>query len=108
MTDFSLPDLEEIIAERARSGDAQSWTAKLLAGGVEKAAKKLGEEAVETVIAAVSLDRQGVVSESADLIYHWLVVLAAAGVPLSEVMGELERRTAQSGIAEKAGRAGPG
>ena len=101
---FSLSDLEKIVAERSRSGDAGSWTAKLFAGGMEKAAKKLGEEAVETVIAAVGGDRKALVSESADLLYHWLVVLAVAGVPLSEVLAELERRTAQSGLAEKASR----
>ena len=104
MTAFSLSDLQKIIAERGKSGDAASWTAKLFAGGMEKAAKKLGEEAVETVIAAVSGDEKALVSESADLIYHWLVVLALADVPLSEVMAELERRTARSGIAEKASR----
>ena len=107
MTAFALADLERIIAERAGSGDPQSWTAKLVAGGMDKAAKKLGEEAVETVIAAVGEDRAALVSESADLVYHWLVVLALAGVPLSEVMGELERRTGRSGVAEKAARAGP-
>ena len=107
MTAFSLADLEKIIAERAASGDPQSWTAKLIAGGMDKAAKKLGEEAVETVIAAVGEDRGAIVSESADLLYHWLVVLALAGVPLADVMDELERRTARSGIAEKAARAGP-
>jgi phosphoribosyl-ATP pyrophosphohydrolase len=104
MTGFTLSDLEKIVAERARSSDPASWTAKLFAGGLEKAAKKLGEEAVETVIAAVAKDDKGLVSESADLLYHWLVVLALAGIPLSEVMAELERRTAQSGIAEKASR----
>lgn len=72
---------------------------------MEKASKKLGEEAVETVIAAVQGDRQGLVSESADMLYHLLVVLTIAGVPLSDVMAELERRTTQSGIAEKASRA---
>jgi phosphoribosyl-ATP pyrophosphohydrolase len=104
MSEFDLKRLEAIVADRARSGDASSWTAKLYAGGMEKAAKKMGEEAVETVIAAVSGDDQGLVSESADLLYHWLVVLAVAGVPLERVMAELERRTAQSGIAEKASR----
>ncbi|MEO5323135.1 phosphoribosyl-ATP diphosphatase [Mesorhizobium sp. CC13] len=104
MTGFSLSDLERIVAERARSGDASSWTAKLYQSGMERAAKKLGEEAVETVIAAVKGDDKGLVSESADLLYHWLVVLAVAGVPMSEVMAELERRTAQSGLAEKASR----
>lgn len=104
MTAFSLTDLEKIIAERARSGDAQSWTAKLFSAGMEKSAKKLGEEAVETVIAAVRNDRAALVSESADLLYHWLVVLAVAGVPLDEILAELERRTSQTGIAEKASR----
>lgn len=106
MTKFSLQDLEKTIAERGHSGDAQSWTAKLFAKGQNKAAQKLGEEAVETVIAAVTGDRKAVISESADLIYHWLVVLALADVPLSEVLAELERRTAQSGVAEKASRSG--
>ncbi len=104
MAGFSLTDLEKIVAERGRSGDTASWTAKLFAGGMDRAAKKFGEEAVETVIAAVSGDREALVSESADLIYHWLVVLALAGVPLSDVLAELERRTAQSGVAEKASR----
>jgi phosphoribosyl-ATP pyrophosphohydrolase len=104
MTGFSLADLERIIAERAQSGDPDSWTAKLFARGMDKAAQKLGEEAVETVIAAVKGDAESLVSESADLIYHWLVVLALAGVPLSDVLAELERRTAQSGLAEKASR----
>ena len=107
MRDFSLAELERIVAERGLSGDSGSWTAKLFAGGMDKAAKKLGEEAVETVIAAVSGDKKALVSESADLMYHWLVVLALAGVPLSEVIGELGRRTGQSGLAEKASRAKP-
>lgn len=104
MTEFSLKDLEAIIAERARSGDPGSWTAKLVAGGSPKAARKLGEEAVETVIAAMRGDREELISESADLLYHWLVVLAVSGVSLTSVMEELERRTAQTGIAEKASR----
>jgi phosphoribosyl-ATP pyrophosphohydrolase len=106
MSDFSLADLERIVTRRARSGDPQSWTAKLVAGGMERAAKKLGEEAVETVIAALGTDTKAVVSESADLLYHWLVVLAIAGVPLSDVMAELEKRTGQTGIDEKAARKG--
>lgn len=106
MSDFSLADLERIIAERAHSGDPDSWTATLFRKGMPKAAQKLGEEAVETVIAAVTGDDQGLVSESADLLYHWLVVLAVAGIPASDVMAELERRTTRSGIAEKASRKG--
>jgi len=104
MAEFSLSDLEKVVHERAHSGDPDSWTAKLFARGIDKAAQKLGEEAVETVIAAVKGDRQGLVSESADLIYHWLVVLGLSGVPLSDVLKELESRTGRSGIAEKASR----
>ncbi|MGX5848108.1 phosphoribosyl-ATP diphosphatase [Mesorhizobium sp. PL10] len=104
MADFSLSDLETIIGERARSGDPDSWTAKLFAKGMDKAAQKLGEEAVETVIAAVTGDKKALVSESADLIYHWLVVLGIAEVPLGDVLRELEARTGRSGVAEKASR----
>lgn len=104
MTAFSLSDLEKIVAERGRSADPQSWTAKLFAGGQERAAKKFGEEAVETVIAAMQGDRARLASEAADTLYHLLVVLAVAGVSLDEVMAELEGRTARSGIAEKASR----
>ncbi|MBN9067772.1 MAG: phosphoribosyl-ATP diphosphatase [Rhizobiaceae bacterium] len=106
MSEFSLADLEDIVARRARSGDPESWTAKLFSGGMERAAKKLGEEAIETVIAALGADTKALVSESADLLYHWLVVLAIAGIPLSDVMAELERRTGQTGIQEKAARKG--
>jgi phosphoribosyl-ATP pyrophosphohydrolase len=107
MSSFSLSDLEKIVAERARSADpAASWTAKLVAAGMPRAARKLGEEATETVIAAVQGDTEGLISESADLLYHWLVVLVIAGIPLQEVLGELERRTARSGLEEKASRGG--
>jgi phosphoribosyl-ATP pyrophosphohydrolase len=105
MSDFSLSDLEETVAARILAGDpASSWTARLHAAGMERAAKKLGEEAVETVIAAVSGDTKALVGESADLLYHWLVVLAVAKVPVAEVMAELERRTGRSGLEEKASR----
>lgn len=104
MAEFSLSELETIIAERAQSGDPDSWTAKLFAKGMDKASQKLGEEAVETVIAAVKGDKKALVSESADLIYHWLVVLGIAGVPLDDVLRELEGRTGRSGVAEKASR----
>lgn len=104
MDAFSLLDLEKIVAERARSGATDSWTARLVAGGQPRAAKKLGEEAVETVIAAIERDAGALTAESADLLYHLLVVLFIAGVPLSDVLAELQRRTASSGIAEKASR----
>ena len=105
MSGFSLADLERIVASRAEASPEESWTAKLVAGGQPKAAKKLGEEAVEAVIAAVSGDRENLTYEAADVIFHLLVVLKIAGIPFSEVMAELERRTVKSGIAEKAARA---
>jgi phosphoribosyl-ATP pyrophosphohydrolase len=101
---FTLNDLEEVVARRAKVSPEESWTAKLVAGGQTKAAKKLGEEAVETVIAALAQDRKDLVSESADLVYHLMVVLNIAGIPLQDVLDELERRTGQSGLREKAGR----
>ena len=106
MTSFTLADLERIVAERAASSDEKSYTASLYRKGIGKASQKLGEEAVETVIAAVSGDSKGVVSETADLLYHLLVVLGISGVSLHDVMEELERRTAQTGLEEKAGRKG--
>ncbi|RDL49478.1 Phosphoribosyl-ATP pyrophosphatase [Ensifer sp. M14] len=104
MSDFSLSDLETIVAERAKASPEESWTAKLVAHGQQKAAKKLGEEAVETVIAAIRNDRQNLVDESADLIYHLMVVLKIADIPLQDVLDELARRTSQSGLQEKANR----
>ena len=93
---FTLSDLEDIVARRAAASPDESWTAKLVAAGQGKAA--------ETVIAAIGNDRQNLVYESADVLFHLLVVLKIAGIPVSEVMAELERRTGQSGIAEKASR----
>lgn len=104
MSQFTLSDLERIVAERASVTDGSSYTASLVARGQSRAAKKLGEEAVETVIAAVEGNRAEVVTESADLLYHLLVVLKVAGVSLEEVLQELQRRTAQTGLEEKAGR----
>jgi phosphoribosyl-ATP pyrophosphohydrolase len=103
---FTLADLARIVAERAAAPPEESYTATLLAGGPARAAKKLGEEAVEAAIAAVQGDRAALASEAADVLYHLLVVLQAGGVPLQDVMAELERRTARSGLAEKAARRG--
>jgi phosphoribosyl-ATP pyrophosphohydrolase len=101
----TLADLAATIAERARSGDpAKSYTAKLLAGGTKRAAKKFGEEAAEAIIAAVAETKPELIGEAADVLYHLLVMLTAAGVSLDEVLAELERRTAESGLAEKAKR----
>ena len=104
MSDFTLTDLERIVADRAKASPEESWTAKLVAAGQAKAAKKLGEEAVETVIAAVAQERPELVGESADLLYHLVVVLNIAGIPLQDVLDELQRRTVQSGLQEKANR----
>lgn len=101
---FTLKDLEQIIAERATSGDASSYTAKLMTKGMDKAAQKMGEEAVEAVIAAVKGDNEGLIGESADFLYHWLVVLKIAGIQLDSVLNELQKRTAQTGLEEKAAR----
>jgi phosphoribosyl-ATP pyrophosphohydrolase len=104
MTDFSLEQLDAYLAERAKASPADSYTAKLVHNGQAYAAKKLGEEAVETVIAAVEKDRRALTLEAADLVYHLLVVLRIGGVSVQDVMGELQRRTVQSGLAEKASR----
>jgi len=107
MSGFSLTDLERIVDARSKASPDESWTAKLVASGQSRAAKKLGEEAVETVIAAIRNDRQELTSESADLLYHLMVVLKIADIPLQDVMNELDRRTVQSGLTEKAGRQNP-
>jgi phosphoribosyl-ATP pyrophosphohydrolase len=105
VTGFTLADLEKIIRERARSGDpAKSHTAKLLSDGVARTAKKFGEEAIEALIAAVTEDKARLVSETGDVLYHLLVMLTARGVALDEVMTELEKRTQESGLTEKARR----
>jgi phosphoribosyl-ATP pyrophosphohydrolase len=101
---MTLDDLESRIGQRAAASPDESYTAKLIARGMEKCAQKLGEEATEAVIAAVTGNRPELIKESADLLYHLLVVLRAAGIPLDAVMAELDARTAQSGLAEKASR----
>jgi len=106
MTEFNLEMLNSIIAERGIEAPDKSYTASLLEKGTEKCAKKFGEEAVEAVIAAVSGDKTELTKEAADVLYHLLVMLKAEGVALSDVMTELQSRTAQSGMAEKASRKG--
>jgi phosphoribosyl-ATP pyrophosphohydrolase len=101
----TLDDLAALIAERAAGGDASaSYTAKLLASGVERCAKKFGEEAVETALAAVSGDPAHLAAEAADALYHLLVLLQAAGVAPAAVAAVLEQRRGVSGLDEKAGR----
>lgn len=103
-TSSTLARLEATIAARRDADPGSSYVAKLNARGVPKIAQKLGEEAVETVIAAMADDREGLVGEAADLLFHLLVLLGAKGVPLAEVLAELDRREGVSGIAEKASR----
>jgi phosphoribosyl-ATP pyrophosphohydrolase len=104
MAAFTLSDLARIVAQRAAAPPGESYTAKLVAAGPSAAAKKLGEEAVEAAIAAGQGDRAALLAEAADVLYHLLVVLRGADVPLDAVMAELERRTTRSGLAEKAAR----
>lgn len=101
---MTLDELAAIVDERAAADPEESWTAKLLAQGPEKAAEKFGEEAVEAIIEAVKGDRPGLAAEVADVLFHLLVMLKARDVPLSDVMDELDRRQGQSGLQEKAAR----
>lgn len=100
----ALQNMADTLDARREGDPSTSYTAKLLAKGVAHAAKKLGEEAVETVIAAVERDRDALAAESADLLYHWLVTLMAAGVELDAVAAKIEAREGVSGLAEKAAR----
>ncbi len=99
----TLARLQATIEARRGADPASSYTAKLLADP-EYAAKKLGEEAVETVIAALKSDKDALAAESADLLYHWLALLAAAGVSPDAVAEKLEAREGRSGLEEKASR----
>lgn len=103
-----LDALFDVIAARKGSDPGASYTASLLAKGPLKCAQKLGEEAVETVIAASSGDRSGAISESADLLYHWLVLCASMDIDPRDVYSELARREGTSGHAEKAARSEDG
>jgi len=104
MSNFTLHDLEKRVQERARASADVSYTRKLLDKGVAHCAKKLGEEAIETVLAALEQDRERLIAEAADLIYHLLVLLEARGIALAEVEAVLAERTKQSGLEEKASR----
>ncbi len=107
MSDFDdvTQRLMAVIESRRNADPARSWTAKLLADK-DLAAKKLAEEAMETALAAARGDRAAVIAESADLVYHWLALLAGAGVSLGDVALALADREGVSGLAEKAARRG--
>lgn len=100
----TLTTLEQTIRQRRSADPATSYVAKLAARGRAKIAQKVGEEAVETVIAAMADDRDGLVGESADLIFHLMMLLADLDVPFYAVLDELDRREGVSGITEKASR----
>jgi phosphoribosyl-ATP pyrophosphohydrolase len=102
--DHVLERLYAVIAARKGADSETSYTAKLLGQGVERCAKKFGEEAVETALAAVGGDKNAVILESADALYHLLVLWAACGITPQEVGAALEARQGRSGLAEKAAR----
>jgi phosphoribosyl-ATP pyrophosphohydrolase len=104
MSDDTLARLAATIAARRTSTASASYTKSLLDKGVAACAKKLGEEATEAIIAAIGESQERFCSEAADLIYHLLVLMEARNLPLVEVLKELDRRTQQSGHAEKASR----
>ena len=106
MSRFSLDDLAALIIARTGSTAEQSYTKSLLEAGPSRAAKKLGEEAVEAVIAAIEGDRTALIKESADVLYHLIVLLTSRNISLDEVMAELKDRTSRSGHTEKAARGG--
>ena len=104
MATFGLHDLAQRIKDRASASADVSYTRKLMDRGVVHCAKKLGEEAVETALAAVGQDREALIGEAADLLYHLLVLLELRGVSLGEVEAALGRRIDRSGLDEKASR----
>ncbi len=104
MSDFSVRDLEAIVRARLTDESATSYTRTLAGKGVDKCAEKFGEEAVETVIAAVKGEPSALIGEAADVVYHLTVLLAVSGLSWSDVEAQLAERTGQSGLEEKANR----
>ena len=100
----ALSRLAATVESRKGADPESSWTAKLFAKGPEKCAEKFGEEAIEAIIAAVKNDRENLIYEAADVLYHLVVMLAARDVTVDEVLAELDRRAGVSGLAEKAAR----
>lgn len=104
MTDDFLDTLESVIRGRKGADPTMSYTAKLFAAGRAKIAQKVGEEAVETVIASLGDDKAALVGEATDLMFHLMVLLADAGLSLDDIRAEMRRREGVSGIDEKAAR----
>ena len=101
---MKLEDLVKIINSRAEADPSESWTSKLLAQVPEKCAEKFGEEAIEAIIEAVKGDDKALISEAADVIFHYLVMLKSRDINLYDVMKELKSRTNKSGLREKEDR----
>ena len=99
-----LSDLVDTINQRATESSSTSYTARLLSAGREKCAGKFGEESFELALAAMGDDRGHIIAEAGDVIYHLLVLLRSTNVSFNDVLDELDRRTAQSGLEEKASR----
>jgi phosphoribosyl-ATP pyrophosphohydrolase len=104
MTEDVLQRLAALISARRAESASKSYTRELLDGGPERCANKLGEEATETIIAALAQDNRALTREAADLVYHLLVLLESKRVPLADILAELESRMGTSGLAEKAAR----
>jgi phosphoribosyl-ATP pyrophosphohydrolase len=104
MPRFTIHDLAAIVDARAASGGEASYTKKLLDKGAEHCAKKFGEEAVEAVIATIENNREHLIAESADVLFHLLVLLKSRGISLADVEAALAQRTGMSGLEEKAAR----
>ena len=100
----TLARLEQTIRQRRGASPDESYVAKLMSRGLPELARKVGEEAVETLVAAISLEKQELVGEAADLLFHLLLLLDARDVTLADVLAELDRREGTSGLAEKAAR----
>ena len=107
MSEHVLQQLAALISARRSESASKSYTRELLDAGPARCAKKLGEEATETIIAALAEDRAALTREAADLVYHLMVLLESRGVALAEVLTELEGRMGTSGLAEKAARKAP-
>ena len=98
---MNLENLIKIIDARATADPSESWTAKLLSRGPEKCAEKFGEEAVEAIIEAVKGNNKELISEAADVLFHYLVMLKSRNIKFADVLNELENRTNKSGLSEK-------
>lgn len=100
----TLERLSHTILARQKANPKHSWTAHLLQQGAEACAEKFGEEAIEAIIACIKNDKAALIHESADVVYHLLVMLASQGIEFDKILSELEARTKQSGLQEKAQR----